>query len=118
MNDKITSITRHKNEQSLRDSADTDLNDHHKMSALLSKHPLQDSANAMPTVPRGSSDIHLGRCLALPSQQPAYSFNNCNVYINSSLTHGTSVKSVNTCRKRRAIIESDTDIIESDTDSD
>ena len=65
-NDKITAITGHKNEQSLREYTDTDLDDHYKMSAPLSKHPLQDSTNAMPIVPWGSSNIPPGRCLSLP----------------------------------------------------
>ena len=108
-NDKITAITGHKNEQSLREYADTDLEDHRKMSTLLSKHPLQDSTNAMPIVPLGTSDIPFCGCPALPSQQPTYNFNNCNMYINSSLTHGTSMNSLSMCRKRRAIIDSDSD---------
>jgi len=87
----------------------TDLEDHLKMSTLLSKHPLQDSTNAMPIVPLDTFDIPFCGCLALPSQQPAYNFNNCNVYINSSLTHGTSMNSPSMCRKGRAIIDSDSD---------
>ena len=50
-NDKIVSITGHKNEQSLRDYTDVDMEDHAKLSEILvgahtsRKRPLKDTTN-------------------------------------------------------------------------
>ena len=46
-NDKITAITGHKNEQSIADYADTDLDDHKNISLIISQN--QQSASALAT---------------------------------------------------------------------
>ena len=49
-NDKITAITGHKSEQSIAEYADTDLEDHRRISLLIS----HNAAPPQPTVPHSS----------------------------------------------------------------
>ena len=105
-NDKIISITGHKTEQSIKAYVDTDLEDHHHISMLLSNQkPLMEkpmSANVQPW--------HVPHSLA---QQ--FGFYNCSVYTLGAraVHHRPILKSV-TCavqpsKKQRILIDSDSE---------
>ena len=80
-NDKIASITGHKNEETLRDYAATDMDDHMKISNILSTKPaLAVNCNTVPQT-----------CVRQPLQpltqnNPPFVFNNCTVYFSASST--------------------------------
>ena len=63
-NDKIAAVTGHKNEQSLRDYASTDLDDHRKLSKILSATPVSARIplTELDHNHESSSDIMSGLC--------------------------------------------------------
>lgn len=108
-NDKIAAITGHRNEQSLRDYADADPDDHRAISAILSNpRPLKNVTNLLsqPAFSTATAFQPPASCV------PQYKFLNCTVYFGS--TSSMSCTQVNRtatppCKKRRAIIDSDSD---------
>ncbi len=108
-NDRIAAITGHKNEQSLRDYADADPDDHRHISEILTNPrsivpvnpPLQQLQMAHPP----GEHPH-------PTVQPApqYNFSNCTVYFSSSAS-STQVNNavVHPQKRRRLIIDSDSE---------
>jgi len=123
-NDKIAAITGHQNEQSLRDYANADPEDHQAISEILSNpRPLQNRTNVyphpcqslpplpklpVPTMASSSPSI----TAPLPSI-PQYNFTNCTVYFGSSSSSMSCTQLNHTApppqKKRRVIIESDSD---------
>ena len=109
-NDKITAITGHKSEQSIAQYADTDLEDHRKISLLIS----HNAAAPQATVPQPAP---LGRQPLQPVQQgvnpPTFMFNGCTVNITCTntnsmdITHPTT--SLSRKRNRAFIDDSDED---------
>ena len=115
-NDRIAAITGHRNEQSLRDYADADPDDHRTISSILSNprplhsnpRPLQDLSN-LPYQPSRSTIT-----VTQPSAPcvPQYNFSNCTVYFGSSSSMScTQVNRTSTPprKRRRVIIDSDSD---------
>ena len=93
-NDKITAITGHKSEQSIAQYADTDLEDHRKISLLIS----HNAAAPQPTVPHSSKyrqptplSFLNGRQPLQPIQQvvnsPMFIFSGCTVNITCTSTN-------------------------------
>ena len=81
--DKITAITGHKSEQNIAQYADTDLEDHRKISLLIS----HNAAGPQAIVPQPAPLSFLsGRQPLQPIQQgvnpPTFMFNGCTVNIN------------------------------------
>ena len=77
-NDKIVSITGHKNEQSLRDYTDVNMEDHAKLCEILAgahvsqKRPLKDTTNI---------DVCAGMSAAQNNPGPStFNFTNCTVF--------------------------------------
>ena len=71
-NDKIAAITGHKNEQSLRDYASADLDDHRKLSNILSSVSARTPLTELhQNISHASSSVH-------GSSQ--FSFHNCTVH--------------------------------------
>lgn len=94
-NDRIAAITGHRNEQSLRDYADADPEDHKALSGILCNHqPLRDLTNTQ------SSSV-----------APQYTFHGCTVYFGASMscTQVNSKCSPPLQKKRRPMIESDSE---------
>ena len=109
-NDKIAAVTGHRSEQSLRDYAVADMDDHKRMSSILSKPTaLGDRTNAR------SSTEHLAPVQPQMPQGmcPQYGFTNCTVYFNSGCSSSSSSQvQLNVPappKRRRIIIESDSD---------
>jgi len=116
-NDKIVSITGHKNEQSLRDYADVDMEDHAKLSEILvgahtsRKRPLKDTTN---------TDTYTGTSTALSGPGPStFNFTNCTVFF-GNICNTSSNTQLNQIwpqqsevkvppRKRAHVIDSDSD---------
>ena len=111
-NDKIVAITGYKSEQTLRDYAATDMEDHQKISKTLSSkkcdvvavQPAKGVAAPQPKVSRTSFII--SQC------PPQFVFNNCTVYMGTSncLSSNTTMEvheKVQPCRKRARIQDSD-----------
>ena len=116
-NDKIVSITGHKNEQSLRDYTDVDMEDHAKLNEILvgahasRKHPLRDTTNI---------DTCAGMSAAQSSPGPStFNFTNCTVFFGNSCNTSSNTQ-LNQIwpqqselkvppRKRAHVIDSDSD---------
>jgi len=100
-NDKIAAVTGHRNEQSLRDYAMADMQDHQHISSILSK----PCAVAPPVFHRDASQQQVGYSC------PQYNFTNCTVYINNGCSSSSSSQvAVNPLLKRpRVILNSDDD---------
>ena len=119
-NDKITAITGHKNEQSISDYADTDLEDHQKISLLISKTDALQNPQ-LPELPASTQPAPLpfmnARQPLQPLQQgvhpPTFVFNDCTVNITCSSTNTMDITQPTNCpsrkRKVRAFIDSDDD---------
>ena len=116
-NDKIVSITGHKNEQSLRDYTDVDMEDHAKLSEILvgahvsRKRPLKDTTNIGECAGTSVAQNHPG-----PS---TFNFTNCTIFIGNSCNTSSNAQ-LNQIwpqqselkdppRKRACIIDSDSD---------
>ena len=88
-NDKIVSITGHKNEQSLRDYTDVDMEDHAKLSEILvgahvsrKRPPLKDASNV---------DTHAIMSAAQNNPEPStFNFTNCTVFFGNSCNTSSS----------------------------
>ena len=123
---KITAITGHKNQQSLADYTEMDLEEHCETSAVFSGKPLHDSTNLavrkdhLHSLSPLASDTSQASPFQLPSlpqytshstqPMPVYNFSNCNVCFSSSSSSASLNRSVSTVYKRkRALIESDSD---------
>ena len=111
-NNKIAAVTGHRSEQSLRDYAVADMDDHMRMSSILSKPTvLGDRTNGQPSIEHLAPvqpQMAKGMC-------PQYDFMNCTVYFNSGCSSSSSSQvqlNVPAPQKRRRII------IESDSDED
>ena len=74
----------HKSEETLRDYAATDMEDHKKISNILSAKPAMGvPCNAVKSIPQGS----MGQLLQPLSQNiPPCVFNNCTVYFSANST--------------------------------
>ncbi len=102
-NDKIIAITGHKNEQSIKFYADTDIEDHHQMSTMLSrpKPPLVEKSTNMQKL--GVQEL---------SSPSLYNFYGCSVYFGHTSTQ-TNTQVSQTCsmptKKRRIAIDSDSE---------
>ena len=101
-NDKIAG---HRNEQSLRDYANADPEDHKAISEILSNpRPLQNRTKAVASSTRTAAP--------LPSV-PQYNFTDCTVYVGSSSSSMSCTRVNRTAtppkKKHRVIIESDSD---------
>ena len=110
-NDKITSITGHKSEESLRDYASTDTRDHKKMSMILSnltEKSLSSLHSSVAPAPEGTS-YHGDRPPLGPV--PQYVFNNCTVYMgtNNNMRQENIQEIANPTRKRARFIDSSDD---------
>jgi len=79
-NDKIAAVTGHRNEQSLRDYAMADMQDHQHISSILSK----PCAVAPPVFHRDASQQQVGYSC------PQYNFTNCTVYINNGCSSSST----------------------------
>ena len=118
-NDRIAAITGHRNEQSLRDYADADPDDHRAISAILSNpYPLQTRTNSnslpyqcLPTKPK--LPVVVPSTSFAASTVPQYNFMNCTVYFGGSSMSCTQVNPHTTTppprKKCRVIIDSDSD---------
>ena len=108
--DKITAITGHKSEQSIAQYADTDLEDHRKISLLIS----HNAAAPQATIPQPAP---LGRQPLQPVQQgvnpPTFIFNGCTVNITCINTNSMDIMhpttSLSRKRNRAIIYDSDED---------
>ena len=116
-NDKIVSITGHKNEQSLHDYIDVDMEDHAKLSEILigahtsRKRPLKDTTNI---------DTYVGTSAAQSGPGPStFNFTNCTVFFGNSCNTSSNTQ-LNQIwpqhselkvppRKRAYVIDSDSD---------
>ena len=119
-NGKITAITGHKNEQSISDYADTDLEDHKNISFLISKtdalqNPqlLELSTNSQPAhLPFMNASLPL-QPLQRGVHPPTFVFNDCTVNITCTSTNTMDIIQPTNCpsrkRKVRAFIDSDDD---------
>ena len=119
-NDKITAITGHKNEQSISDYADTDLEDHQKISLLISKTDALQNPQ-LPELPASTQPAPLpfmnARQPLQPLQQgvhpPTFVFYDCTVNITCTSTNTMDITQPTNCpslkRKVRAFIDSDDD---------
>lgn len=106
-NDKIIAVTGHRNEMSLKAYSNVDLDEHKKISSILSDQSvqpsLQENGNSrvehvpLPTTSSSRSNTAL-------SSAPHYNFSNCTVYFNSATMHNSPP-----IKKRRVIIDSDSD---------
>ena len=122
-NDKIAAIPGHRNEQSLRDYANADPEDHQAISEILSNpHPLQNRTNiyphpyqSLPPLPKlpvpavASSTPSI--TAPLPSI-PQYNFTNCTVYFGSSSSNMSCTQLNHTAtppQKKQVIIETESD---------
>ena len=94
-NDKIAAITGHKNEQSLRDYASTDLDDHRKLSNVLSAV----STRAPLTEP----DHNINHAPSSAHSSSQFSFHNCTVHFYGGSAPNPPKK------PKRIIIDSDED---------
>ena len=93
-NDKIATITGHKSEQTLRDYATTDMEDHQKISKILSSKK-SDVVAVQPArkVLQPLSQQSAGLPSAISQCPPQFVFNNCTVYMGTSncLSSNTSM---------------------------
>ena len=87
--DKITAITGHKSEQNIAQYADTDLEDHRKISLLISHNAAGPQATIPHCSPHNQSaplSFLSGRQPLQPIQQgvnpPTFTFNGCTININ------------------------------------
>ena len=105
-NDKIVAITGHRNEMSLKAYSDVDIDEQKIISNILScnqsiQPPSQQylkSSTGVPTTYNALPSTHL---------LPHYNFSNCTVYFDSSHVHGSA--KAQPVKKRRVIIDSDSD---------
>lgn len=112
-NDKIAAITGHKSEQTLRDYAATDMEDHQKISNILSGK--KSDTVALQSVERKVLQPISQQSAGLPSHcPPQFVFNNCTVYMgtSNSLSASTTMQAVHEtaprpCQKRARILDSD-----------
>ena len=116
-NDKIASITGHKSEETLRDYAATDMEDHKKISNILSVKPAMGvPCNTVQSVPQASMRQPLQ---PLSQKIPPCVFNNCTVYFSASSTSSSLMQMQGSssqqscyhsdlpCKKRARILDSD-----------
>jgi len=123
-NDKIAAITGHQNEQSLRDYANADPEDHQAISEILSNpRPLQNRTNVYPHPCQSLPPLPKLPVPAMASSSPSitaplpsipqYNFTNCTVYFGSSSSSMSCTQLNHTApppqKKRRVIIESDSE---------
>ena len=114
-NDKITAITGHKSEQSIAEYADTDLEDHRRISLLIS----HNAAAPHPTVPHSSPYNQPAPLNGHPTLQPihqgvnppTFMFNGCTLNITCTSTNTMDIMHPTTCpsRKRNRAFIDDSD---------
>ena len=105
-NDKIIAVTRHRNEMSLKAYSDVDVDEHKKISTILSDQ-LQHSSHqycnsSVEHAPSSASNYPSATNLL-----PHYNFSNCTVYFNNATMHDSP--KFPPVKKRRVIIDSDSD---------
>ena len=109
-NDKIIAITGHRNEMSLKAYSDVDVEDHEKISNILSN---ADGKSTQFSLQQHSNVGISGASNVLPPTQllPQFSFSNCTVYFDagSHIPQYGSSKPPPPIKKRRVIIDSDSD---------
>ena len=109
-NDKIAAITGHRNEQSLRDYATVDLEDHKAIGAVLcNSDPFQNFTNSQSKAPPLFNTMS-SYCSSRPAESH-YNFTQCTVYFGSNTTcTQVNQDGLQSSRKKsRCIIESDSE---------
>ena len=106
-NDKIMAVSGHRNEMSLKAYSDVDVDEHKKISSILSNHSKQlypssqhHFNSSVEHAPPTASNYY-------PSALPQYSFSNCSVYFNSATTY--DAPKFQPVKKHRVITDSDSD---------
>ena len=123
---KITAITGHKSHQNLDDYTDMDLDEHRNTTSVLSKKPFKDSTNLAIYNPQEPSTSGTEVPHQMQAQEPSshwplstipfqpmpvYNFSQCNVSFNSTSSSSfcAQKKMISGYKKKRPIIESDSD---------
>ena len=105
-NDKIIAVTGHRNEMSLKAYSDVDVDEHKKISTILSdqlQHSSQQYCNSsVEHAPSSASNYPSATNLL-----PHYNFSNCTVYFSNATMHDSP--KFPPVKKRRVIIDSDSD---------